>query len=194
MIWAHLFCCKNNLYTLFLSQKLFIHLFCHKKNLRTLFLSRKRFTHFVRKVFARWKLPSGKFRLFGPLQWHRGYNLLLYWQKHKLNWACWACILFKVRFPDPQLAGEHSPVMTDEVPVVGFVNLHRQHCNEHWTTLESCAADAFAFCKLKIIMLHIMHIGDQTKHHNHIYNQTNQKRRSRLKKIASGQKSLTASS
>ena len=127
-------------------------------------------------------------------QWHRGYNLLLYWQKHKLIWACWSCILLKVRFPDPQLVGEHSPVMTDEVPVVGFVNLHRQHCNEHWTTLESCAADAFAFCKLKIIMLHIMHIGYQTKHHNHIYNQTNQKRRSRLKKIASGQKCLTASS
>ena len=57
MIWAHLFCCKNNLHTLF----------CRKKDLHTIFLSRKRFTHFVRKVFARWKLPSGKFRLFGPL-------------------------------------------------------------------------------------------------------------------------------
>ena len=68
MIWAHLFCCKNNLYTLFLSQKLFIHLFCHKKNLRTLFFVAKRFMHFVRKVFACWKLPSGKFRLFGPLE------------------------------------------------------------------------------------------------------------------------------
>ena len=30
-------------------------------------LSQKRFTHFVRKFFAHWNLPSGKFRLFGPL-------------------------------------------------------------------------------------------------------------------------------
>ena len=34
--------------------------------LRT-FLSQKRFTYFVRKAFARWSLPSGEFRLFGPL-------------------------------------------------------------------------------------------------------------------------------
>ena len=33
----------------------------------TRFLSRKWFMHFVQKVLARWKLPSGKFRLFGPL-------------------------------------------------------------------------------------------------------------------------------
>ena len=71
-----LFCCRNELRTLF----------CHKHDLHTcfhaktiyaqffgakmiyaFFLSRKRFTHFVRKVFARWNLPSGKFRLFGPL-------------------------------------------------------------------------------------------------------------------------------
>ena len=32
-----------------------------------LYLSRKQLTHFIRKVFARSKLPSGKFRLFGPL-------------------------------------------------------------------------------------------------------------------------------
>ena len=60
---------------IFLSQKNIYALFGHKKNLRTLFFlrtrftffSRKRLTHCVRKVFARWKLPSGKFRLFGPL-------------------------------------------------------------------------------------------------------------------------------
>ena len=31
-------------------------------------------------------------------------------------------------------------------------------------------------------MLHIMHIGDQTKHHNHIYNQTNQKPQKQIEK------------
>ena len=90
MIWAHLFCCKNNLHTLFchknylctflsqkefthtfLSQKLFMHFFLSQKefvvNTVYAFFSQKRFTHFFRKVFARWKLPSGKFRLFGPL-------------------------------------------------------------------------------------------------------------------------------
>ena len=40
MIWAHLFCCKNDLHT-FLLQKLFMHLFCHKKNLRALFFVAK---------------------------------------------------------------------------------------------------------------------------------------------------------
>ena len=40
---------------------------CHHKMVYSFFLSRKRFTYFVWKVFARWKLPSGKFRLFGPL-------------------------------------------------------------------------------------------------------------------------------
>ena len=81
------FCCKNDLSTLvllqkqfthtFLSQKLFMHFFVTKriyayffvaKTIYALFLSRKRFTHFVWKVFARLKLPSGKFRLFGPLR------------------------------------------------------------------------------------------------------------------------------
>ena len=76
IIWAHLFCCKNDLHTLFLSQKLFMpffvtkriyaYFFCRKNDLHA-FLSRKRFTHFVRKVFARWKLPSGKFRFFSQL-------------------------------------------------------------------------------------------------------------------------------
>ena len=41
-------------------------LFC-REVIYTLYLSQKRFMHFVRKVFARWILPSGKFRLFGPL-------------------------------------------------------------------------------------------------------------------------------
>ena len=54
---AQAFCFKNYLSTLVLLQKRFTRFF----------LSRKRFTHFVQKVFARWKLPSGKFRLFGPL-------------------------------------------------------------------------------------------------------------------------------
>ena len=76
MIWAHLFCCKNNLHTffccknyyaLFLSQKEFTHIFLSRKRFTRFFCRKKRFTHFVRKVFARWKLPSGKFRLFGPL-------------------------------------------------------------------------------------------------------------------------------
>ena len=76
MIWAHLFCCKNNLHTLFchknylctfLSQKEFTHTFFVAKTIFAFFLSRKRFTYFVWKVFARWKLPSGKFRLFRPL-------------------------------------------------------------------------------------------------------------------------------
>ena len=67
----------KTIYTHFFVTKTIYALFCHKKNLRILFLSRKqfsrfflsrkRFTHFIRKVFAHWKLPSGKFRLFGPL-------------------------------------------------------------------------------------------------------------------------------
>ena len=42
-----------------------VHL-CHKSYLRTFgaYLSRKRFTRFVRKVFAREILPTGKFGLF----------------------------------------------------------------------------------------------------------------------------------
>ena len=39
MIWAHFFCCKNDLRTLFVAKTIYAH-----------FLSRKRFTHFVRKV------------------------------------------------------------------------------------------------------------------------------------------------
>ena len=131
-------------------------------------------------------------------QWHRRYYLLLYWQKHKLNWACWACILFKVRFPDPQWVGEHSPVMTDEVPVVGFVNLHRQHCNEHWTTLESCAADAFALVRFSTnskLSCYTSCMSDTRPNTTTTFIiKPTKSRRSRLKKIASGQKSLTASS
>ena len=74
MIWAHLFCCKNDLHTHFFVTKTIYALFLSQKNLRILFLSRKLFArffccknNFVRKVFARWKLPSGKIRLFGPL-------------------------------------------------------------------------------------------------------------------------------
>ena len=37
----------------------------------------------------------------------------------------------QVARPTVQWVGEHSPVMTDEVPVVGFENLHRQLYNEH---------------------------------------------------------------
>ena len=66
--WFTHFCCRENNLCTFLSRKLFTHLFCRKNNLRT-FLSQKRFTHFGQKVFARWNLPSGKFRLFGPLVW-----------------------------------------------------------------------------------------------------------------------------
>ena len=52
-----------------------------------------------------------------------------------------------------------------------------------------------AFCKLKIIMLHVMHIGYQTKHHTTTFKiKPTKSRSSRLKKIASGQKCLTASS
>ena len=59
----------------FLLQKLFMHFFVTKRICAHFFCRghglhvflRKRFTHFIWKVFARWKLPSGKFRLFGPL-------------------------------------------------------------------------------------------------------------------------------
>ena len=64
--FTHTFCRKNYLCT-FLSQKEFAHTFFVANTVYAFFLQ-KRFTHFVRKVFARWKLPSGKFRLFGPLQ------------------------------------------------------------------------------------------------------------------------------
>ena len=63
--FTHFFCCKNYLCT-FCDKKNLCTFFCRENNLRT-FLLRKRFTHLVRKVFARGKLPSGKFRLFGPL-------------------------------------------------------------------------------------------------------------------------------
>ena len=83
MIYAHFFV-ANTINAGFLLQKWFLHtffvtktiyaLFLSQKNLRILFLSRKLFARFfcckndfVRKVFARWKLPSGKIRLFGPL-------------------------------------------------------------------------------------------------------------------------------
>ena len=62
-----LFCCRNALRTLF-CLKHDLHTCFHAKTIYAFFLSQKRFTHFVRKVFARWNLPSGKFRLFGPLE------------------------------------------------------------------------------------------------------------------------------
>ena len=65
-IYAHFFCREKNLCA-FLLQKQLTHTFFVAKTIHALFLSRKCFLHFVRKVFARWKLPSGKFRLFGPL-------------------------------------------------------------------------------------------------------------------------------
>ena len=49
----------------FVTKRFYAHFFCREHGLRV--FSRKWFPHFVRKVFARWKLPSGKFRLFGPL-------------------------------------------------------------------------------------------------------------------------------
>ena len=61
-----------------------MHTFCCKKRFMHTFLSRKRFTHFVRKVFARWKLPSGKFRLFGPLCHHLTICFLLTYYQVKL--------------------------------------------------------------------------------------------------------------
>ena len=64
-IYAHFFVTKT-IFTLFLSQKEFTHTF-FVANTVYAFFSRKWFTHFIRKVFTRWKLPSGKFRLFGPL-------------------------------------------------------------------------------------------------------------------------------
>ena len=51
----------------FVAKTLYAHSFV-TKTIYGFFLSQKRFTNFIRKVFARWKLPSGKFRLFGPLQ------------------------------------------------------------------------------------------------------------------------------
>ena len=65
MINAHFFC-RNNYLCTFLVTKKYAHTFLSRKRL-THFFSRKRFMHFIQKVFARWKLPSRKFRLFGPL-------------------------------------------------------------------------------------------------------------------------------
>ena len=67
MIYTHFFLLQKLLMHLFLSQKEFTHVFLSRKRFTRFFLSRKWFTHSARKVFARWKLPSGKFRLFGPL-------------------------------------------------------------------------------------------------------------------------------
>ena len=118
-----LFCCKNDSSTLvllqkqfthtFLSQKLFTHFFlsqkriyapffCRENDLRA-FLSRKRFTHFVRKVFARWKLPSGKFRLFGPLKAARGDKM----EKEYLNFP---------PAPSFPLAPDYSPPLECPLP------------------------------------------------------------------------------
>ena len=80
----------------FVVKTIYANYFCHKKNLRILFMSRtwfmhffsrKWFRHFVWKVFARWKLPSGKFRLFGPLVWRSSFFLLLkqLWGNHFSN-------------------------------------------------------------------------------------------------------------
>ena len=52
----------------FFVAKWFTHFICREKPFTHFFLSRKQFTHFVWKVFARWILPSVKFRLFGPLR------------------------------------------------------------------------------------------------------------------------------
>ena len=57
----------KTIYTHFFVAKTIYTLFFVAKTLYSIFLSQKRFMHFVRKVFARWKLSSGSFRLFGPL-------------------------------------------------------------------------------------------------------------------------------
>ena len=64
MIWAHFLLQKQFTHT-FLLQKRFTHFFCHKNYLYPLFLSQKQFMHFVRKVFARWSLSTGKFWQLG---------------------------------------------------------------------------------------------------------------------------------
>ena len=58
---------KLQFYVLF-CRKMIYALYLSRKTIYALFLSRKQFTHFVWKVFARWILPSVKFRLFGPLR------------------------------------------------------------------------------------------------------------------------------
>ena len=58
---------QNSIYPFELEIKLLFYVLFCRDVIYTLYLSQKRFTHFVRKVFARWKLRSGKFRLFGPL-------------------------------------------------------------------------------------------------------------------------------
>ena len=91
-IHTHFFVAKKFTHT-FLSQKRFTRFFCRENNLRT-FLSRKRFTLFVWKVFARLKLPSGKFRLFGPLagtsrkmSYHSSNQRFPdAWEAHKYEW------------------------------------------------------------------------------------------------------------
>ena len=72
----------------FLSQKQFTHTLLWRKRFTEFFLSQKRFTHFVRKVFARWKLPSGKFRLFGPLGVGVGVSGCKFYE---CLWSCWSC-------------------------------------------------------------------------------------------------------
>ena len=81
-----LFCCKNDLSTLVLLQKQFTHIFLSQKLLRTFFVTKRIYApFFVAKTiyalflsqktiyalrpesFCALKLPSRKFRLFGPL-------------------------------------------------------------------------------------------------------------------------------
>ena len=67
-------CRENNLRTLVHVAKTIYALLAH--------MSRKQFTHFVRKVFARKSLPTGKLRLFRSLQWPiSGYHQLVHNQK-----------------------------------------------------------------------------------------------------------------
>ena len=81
--------------------KWFTHFICREKSF-THFLSRKRFTQFFWKVFVRWILPSGKFRLFGPLKdprtprwcvWYQQVGLkslfLLFVQFYFWSWWWW---------------------------------------------------------------------------------------------------------
>ena len=74
MIWAHLFCCKNNLHTFFcrknyyalVTKRIYAPFFV-AKTIYALFLSQKTIYALRPESFCALKLPSRKFRLFGPL-------------------------------------------------------------------------------------------------------------------------------
>ena len=85
MIWAYLFVAKT-IYAHFMVAKTIYAFFCSK-----------RFTHFVWKVFVCWKLPSGKFRLFGPL--------MITFKKDKQS------VSFQITFKNKSCGGKNASIV-----------------------------------------------------------------------------------